>query len=183
MSSLKETPPPTSTVNVGFVGLSTGGWAANTLGPSLTQPALRSLYTLKAVSTSSEATAAISAAKWTLATGSQVKGYGSPQAMLDDTNQKDDENLNFVAVSVKAPEHKAILLPIIRNKKDFFVEWPAGKSADDTRELSEEAKKYGVRSLIGLQGRQGRVVNKVKFRPIRSPFVRLTDSHNFRLKI
>ncbi|EAU86469.1 NAD-binding Rossmann fold oxidoreductase [Coprinopsis cinerea okayama7 len=147
-----------SPLKVGVVGLSTKGWASVALGPSLVQPSLRDKYSLVAVSTTSEASAAASARKWSDETGNEVKAYHGDVSNL----LSGEKDLDLVVVSVKAAYHKDALLPAIRAKKDVFVEWPAGKNAAETRELAAEANKAGVKALVGLQGRQSPVLAKVK---------------------
>jgi len=147
---------PTNPIKVGFVGLSTRGWASTTLGPTLVQPALRDRYTLTAISTSSDASSAQAAAKWTADSGKEVKGYSSAPALFEGSS-----DIDLAAVAVKAPFHKEIILPFIRAGKDIFVEWPVGTNPEETREIAAEAKKYGVRTLVGFQGRHSPVINKV----------------------
>ncbi|KAH6916183.1 oxidoreductase [Coprinopsis sp. MPI-PUGE-AT-0042] len=141
-----------------FIGLSTKGWASYTSGPAITHPSLHSKYSLVAVATSSETSAREASAKWSSELGYPVGGLSD-----DTTNDKGHESdVDFVAISVKAPLHKEILFPYIRAEKDFFVEWPAGRTAQETREIAEEAKKHGVRSVIGFEGRHMPTIRKVK---------------------
>ncbi|PPR05202.1 hypothetical protein CVT24_010302 [Panaeolus cyanescens] len=144
-------------IKVGFVGLSANGWAATSLGPALLDPSLKGVYELKAVSTSNADSAAASAAKHSDLTGSSVKPYhGSTSAIAE------DENVDLVAISVKAPLHRDAVLPVIQKGKNFFLEWPAGKSLQETEEIRAAAQKKGVKTFIGLQARVSPVVQKVK---------------------
>ncbi|KAF8970687.1 NAD-binding Rossmann fold oxidoreductase [Flammula alnicola] len=120
----------TTPLKVGFVGLSTTGWASSVLGPSLIQPSLRDKYDLVAVSTTSEASAQASATKYAELVGHPIEAYYG-----DSSKIAADPDLDLIAVAVNAPFHKQVLLPIINAKKDFFVEWPAGSSLQDTIEL------------------------------------------------
>lgn len=142
-----------SPINVGFVGLSAAGWAR------ALEPALRSLggtYRIVAVSTTNETSARASAQRLSEETAYPVKAY------YGDTSQiANDPDVDFVVVAVKAPEHKTALLPVIQAKKAFFIEWPAGRNLRETQELAEAARQNGVRSIVGLQGRQSPVLNKV----------------------
>ncbi|PPQ90952.1 hypothetical protein CVT25_008282 [Psilocybe cyanescens] len=151
------TSAPENKIKVGFVGLSaTAGWAANTLAPALIQSSLRNKYDLIAVSTSSEASAKASAEKYSKEVGHPIKAYFG-----DASNIASDPDVDLVAVSVKAPYHKEIVLKVIEAKKDFFVEWPAGTSTKETEEIAAAARKQGVRSFIGLQGRHTGVIQKI----------------------
>jgi predicted dehydrogenase len=143
-------------INVGFIGLSATGWASRALGPSLLQPALHDRYTLTAVSTSNEQSANASAKKYTEELGHPVKAYYG-----DSSKIAADPKVDLVVVSVKAPLHKQVLLPVIAAKKDFFIEWPAGTDLKETTEIAEAARKQGVRGFVGLQGRQAPFVKKV----------------------
>lgn len=143
-------------VRVGFVGLSVTGWAASYLGPSLKQPLLRGTYDLMAVSTTSEASAHLSADKYSKDFGHPIKPYFG-----DSSKIASDPDVNLVAVAVKAPYHRQVVLPVIEAKKDFFVEWPAGTCTTETEEIAAAARKRGVRSMVGLQGRHSAVIRKV----------------------
>lgn len=143
-----------SPIKVGFVGLSSSGWAATALAPGLLKSPS---YSLTAVSTTSEKSAAASAAKHTEIIGHAVKPYwGSTQYVAN------DPEVQLVVVAVKAPGHKDAIFPAIEAGKDVFVEWPAGQHTADTLEIAAAAKAKGVKTVVGLQGRQAGVVKKVK---------------------
>jgi predicted dehydrogenase len=146
---------PSSPIKVGFVGLSArGGWASRTHGPSLSL--LSDKYTLTAISTSSAESASQTVDKFTKSTGHPIKAYhGNSDGIAN------DPDVELVAVSVKAPDHKKTTLPAINAGKDVFLEWPAGTGLAETVELAEAARKQGVRSIVGLQGRQSLTLKKV----------------------
>lgn len=144
------------TIRLGFVGLSAKGWASAMLAPPLLQAPLNSLYSLAAVSTTNAESAAASAEKWSELTKRPVKPYhGSTTAIAA------DPELDLVAVAVNAPQHKASVLPIIEAGKDLFIEWPVGISLQETAEIAEAAKKKGITTLVGIQGRQAPTIRKV----------------------
>ena len=145
-----------SPIKIGFVGLSAKGWAASALAPGLLDPSLSSSYQLTAVSTTSAESAEASAKKYSEAVGHTVKAYYG-----DTSKIANDPEVELVAVSVKAPAHKAALLPAIEAGKDIFIEWPAGVGLKESTELAEAAKKKGIRTMIGLQERQSPAVAKV----------------------
>lgn len=60
----------------------------------------------------------------------------------------------LVAISVKAPSHREVVLKVIEAKKDCFVEWPVGKSRAETREIRDAVSKEGARGLVGLHIRR-----------------------------
>ncbi|KJA21345.1 hypothetical protein HYPSUDRAFT_203107 [Hypholoma sublateritium FD-334 SS-4] len=144
-------------IKVGFVGLSTIGWAATTLAPSLFQPSLQDKYKLVAVSTTSQESAEASAKKHAAQLGHTIKAYYGSTSQI-----AADPEVDLVVVSVKPWSQKAAVLPVIEQKKNFFLEWPVGRSLQETIEIAEAVHKYGVRSIVGLQGRQSPVVKKVK---------------------
>ena len=67
-----------------------------------------------------------------------------------------------MAVTIRAPSHKAATLAAIEAGKDVFIEWPAGANLQETSELAAAAKAKGVKTIVGLQGRQSPVIKKVK---------------------
>lgn len=146
-----------SPLNVGFVGLSSAGWAARALAPAIFQEALKDKVDLVAVSTRSQESADASAAVYSEKLGHPIKAYaGSTSAVAN------DPAVNFVAVSITAMQHKNAVLPVIEAGKPFFVEWPAGSSSRDTAAIAEAARLNGVRSLVGLQARASRPITKVQ---------------------
>ncbi|KAH9478946.1 Dehydrogenase aclE [Psilocybe cubensis] len=147
----------TTPIKVGFVGLSTTGWASAVLGPALLQDSLKNTYDLVAVSTSSEESARASAEKYSKEVGHPIEAYfGSTEQIAA------DPNVDLVAISVKAPYHKALVLPVIQAKKDIFIEWPAGASLEETEEIAEAARVHGVRTIVGLQTRHQAAIQKVR---------------------
>ncbi|KAF8064996.1 oxidoreductase [Lyophyllum atratum] len=141
-------------IRVGFVGLSSAGWASSALAPSLIATPS---YKLTALSTTSAASAAAAAQKYTEQLGRPVKPfYGSTADIAG------DPDVDLVVVSVRATSHREAVLPAIEAGKDVFVEWPAGTNVRQTREMAERAKEKGVRAAVGLQGRHSPVVHKVK---------------------
>jgi len=142
-----------SSIKVGFVGLSAAGWASIALAPGLLQT---QKYTITAVSTTSEASAAASAKKYSEELGHTVKPFHG------DTSQiASDADVDLVVVSVKAPVHKTAVMPVIEAGKNFFLEWPAGVGLEESSAIAEAARKKGLRTIVGLQGRHCPSVKKV----------------------
>lgn len=145
-----------SPIKVGIVGLSSTGWASTNLAPSLLRPSVVSSYTITALSTTSATSATASAQKYSEIVGHPIKPYHG------DTSQiASDADVDLVVVTVKAPAHKTALLPAIEAGKDVFVEWPAGVGLEEASEIADAAKRKGVRTIVGLQGRQSPAVKKV----------------------
>ncbi|KZP11634.1 hypothetical protein FIBSPDRAFT_898884 [Athelia psychrophila] len=143
-----------SPIKVGVVGLSSTGWAASALAPGLLNAPS---FSLTAVSTTSAASAEASAQKYSALAGHPVKSFHG-----DASGIANDKDVDLVAVSVKAPAHRAVALAVIEAGKDVFIEWPAGANATETAEIAAAAKAKGVKSIVGLQGRQAPSVKKVK---------------------
>ncbi|KAJ2913646.1 hypothetical protein MD484_g6747, partial [Candolleomyces efflorescens] len=147
-------------IKVGFIGLSNHGWASYALTPSITQStSLRETFNLQAVSTTSKASAQETAKKWGKIVGHAIEHYHTDDATR---SIAEDTNLDMVVVSVNTMRQRSALLPVIEAGKDFFVEWPAGRGLSETLEIADAAKKRGVRTMVGLQGRQSFVIRKVK---------------------
>jgi predicted dehydrogenase len=142
-----------SPIKVGFVGLSSTGWASIALAPSLL---LSSSFDLTAVSTTSAVSAAASAKKYSELVGHPVKAYHGDASQI-----AADPDVDLVVVSIKAPYHKAALLPAIEAGKNVFVEWPAGIGLQESSEIADAARLKGVKTMVGLQGRHSPVARKV----------------------
>jgi len=147
-----------SVIKLGVVGLSkSSGWASTALIPPLFTEPLSKQYRITALSTSSEASATANAEHFTAQAGSPVKAYSGDTSAI-----AADEDVDAVAVVIKAPAHKSAALPVIAAGKDIFVEWPAGKNIAETKEIAQAAKAKGIRSMVGLQSWQLPIVTKVR---------------------
>ncbi|KAK7037576.1 transcription regulator gal80 [Paramarasmius palmivorus] len=151
-------------IRLGFIGLSTHGWASMALVPPLLQAPLSSKYSLVAVSTSNADSAAASAQKYTelKAAGSSggdapVKAYHGPASQI-----ASDPDVDMIAVAINSTFQKEAALSAIEAGKDVFIEWPVGRSLQETQELADAAKRKGVRSLIGAQTRLSGYVDTIK---------------------
>ncbi|KAH7923681.1 NAD-binding Rossmann fold oxidoreductase [Leucogyrophana mollusca] len=151
--------PLLTPLKVGIVGLSTSpsGWAHTFLAPALQHPTLAQIYSIVAVSTTSDTSSKASAQEQSEKLGHLVRAYSG-----DTSRIARDPDIDLVLVSVKAPHHKAAALPIINAGKDCFIEWPAGRNLAETEELAKAARYRGIRSMVGLQGRQSTVLLKAK---------------------
>jgi len=144
----------TKPIKVGVVGLSSTGWAERALAPGLLKAPS---FSLTAVSTTSKASAEASAEKYSAIVGHPVKPFYG-----DVSNIARDNDVDLVAISIKAPAHKKAALEAIQAGKDIFIEWPAGASSQDTNEIAAAAKAKGIKALVGLQGRHSATIQKVK---------------------
>ncbi len=145
----------TEPLRLGFIGLSTKGWASTHLVPPLLALPLSSQYKILAVSTTNPTSAEASAAKYSTA-NTTVKAYHTPESIAS------DRDLDIIAMSVKMPNHVENATKVIDAGKDLFIEWPAGRGLKETKLLAELAKAKGIRTIVGLQARQSALFRKVK---------------------
>ncbi|KAF9072541.1 NAD-binding Rossmann fold oxidoreductase [Rhodocollybia butyracea] len=156
---------PTKPVRLGFIGLSTTGWAAMALAPPLFKAPLSSEFSLVAVSTTNTDSAQATAQKYSELVSSQADGgpkvtikpyHGSAEHIAA------DRGIDMLVVSVRATHHKEVALKVIEGGKDLFIEWPIGRNLAETREIYEAALKKGIKTVVGLQTRFTGYASKVK---------------------
>lgn len=128
-------------IRVGIVGATVtpggSGWGANAH-----VPALQALpgYELRAVCTAHEETARASAEK-----------FGAALAFHDMNEMVAHPDVDAVAVVVRVPLHKQLVMAAIGAKKPVCCEWPLGADLADATEMADSAKAAGVSTLVGLQ--------------------------------
>ncbi|MFJ9695650.1 Gfo/Idh/MocA family protein [Kitasatospora sp. NPDC101183] len=123
-------------IRVGVVGAS--GWADASHLPALT--ALPE-YELTAVATTRRASADRTAAK-----------YGARHAFTDAGALAAHPEVDLVVVSVRVPEHAAVIRAALAAGKDVLSEWPLGVDEAEAHSLAEAATAAGVRHAVVLQG-------------------------------
>ncbi|KAF9076950.1 hypothetical protein BDP27DRAFT_1312872 [Rhodocollybia butyracea] len=57
----------------------------------------------------------------------------------------------MLVVAVRVTHHKEVALKAIKGGKDLFIEWPAGRNLEETKEIHEAAMKMGVKTVVGFQ--------------------------------
>jgi predicted dehydrogenase len=128
-------------IRVGIVGATVtpggSGWGANAH-----VPALKALpdYELKAACTAHEKTARESAEK-----------FGADLAFHDIQDMVAHPDIDLVAIVVRVPLHKQLVLAAIKAGKPVCCEWPLGADLAEATEMAEAAKAAGLPSLVGLQ--------------------------------
>jgi predicted dehydrogenase len=128
-----------STIGVGIIGGSPGGWA------SISHiPALKALpdFTLRAVSTSRRESAEAA-----------VREFGVEAAFDNHAALLAHPGIDIVVVAVKVPHHRELISAAIDAGKTVYSEWPLALNLADATELTQRADTAGVRTAIGLQGR------------------------------
>ncbi len=125
-------------LRVGLIG------AAGRWGPRAHVPALQGLSEteLYAVCTAHEDTAKAAAAR-----------FGVNRAYGSDTALNADPNVEAVTVAVRVPAHYELTKNAIEAGKHVFCEWPLGANTKEAEDLAALARKYNVRTMVGLQRR------------------------------
>jgi len=112
-------------------------------------PAVRALPGLKLHAVSARSQALADAA---------ATAFGAPVAYADSLAMVRDPEIDIVAVTVKVPEHRAIVLAAIEAGKHLYCEWPLGRDLAEAQEMAAAAKAAGVHVAIGLQGANSHAV-------------------------
>lgn len=130
-------------IRVGIVGATVtpggSGWGANAHVPAL--GALQD-YELKAVCTAHEETARASA-----------EAFGAELAFHDIDAMANHPEVDLVVVCVRVPWHRDLVMAGLRAGKPVFCEWPLGANFAEAQEMADFAREQGVRTVVGLQGR------------------------------
>jgi predicted dehydrogenase len=125
-------------LRVGIVGAHPKrGWALHAhLG------ALRSLpeFSIEAVSARTDAGAAEAA-----------EVFGAPRSFGDSLAMARDPDIDVITVTVKVPEHRAIVLAALEAGKHIYCEWPLGRDLAESIEM-RDAVPAGQHVVVGLQG-------------------------------
>src|SRR5436853_3741276 len=140
---------PKSTLGVGTVGVSpVRGWAA-----TAHIPALRALpgYEIRALSARSAESAR--------AAGEM---FGVSAVFSDHEQLVTRPDIDVVAVTVKVPHHRELVSAALAAGKAVYCEWPLGRDLDDARAMAALAAGHGVRTAVGLQGRQAPAIELVQ---------------------
>lgn len=115
------------------------GWGANAH-----VPALRALpeYELKAVCTAHAETAKASAA-----------AFGAELAFHDADAMVAHPDVDLVAVVVRVPGHRDLVVKALEAGKAVFCEWPLGATLAEAEAMASLASARGLRTAVGLQAR------------------------------
>ncbi len=128
-------------IRVGIVGATVtpggSGWGANAHVPAL--HALPN-YELKAVCTAHEETARASAEK-----------FGADLAFHDMGEMVAHPDVDLIAVVVRVPLHKQLVMAATEANKSVCCEWPLGANVAEATEMANSSKTNGVATLVGLQ--------------------------------
>src|SRR5947207_4874117 len=138
-----------STLGVGIIGVSPHrGWAA-----TAHIPALRALpnYEIRALSAHGAESARAAG-----------EAFGVSAVFSDHEEMVIQPDIDVVAVTVKAPRHRELVDAALAAGKAVYCEWPLGRELDDARAMAALAAEQGVRTVVGLQGRQAPAIQFVQ---------------------
>ncbi len=137
------------TVRVGLVGVSaTGsGWSSVAHIPGL-QAA--DGIELAAVCTSRPESAAAAG-----------EAYGVP-SFHDVRDLAAQEDIDAVSVVVRVPKHHELVMAAVDAGKHVFSEWPLGANLAEAQEMAAKARRAGVVTAVGLQGRHDPSLTYIK---------------------
>jgi predicted dehydrogenase len=127
-------------IRVGIVGLSaSAGWAAAAHVPAL---AALDAYELSALAAGSAESARAAGAKY---------GVAHTHGTVEELVERDD--IDLVVVTVKAPQHRRLVLAALQAGKMVWCEWPLGTGLAEATELAALAQARQLRTVVGLQAR------------------------------
>src|SRR5207249_5324714 len=132
---------PGSTLGVGIIGVSpVRGWAA-----TAHIPALRALPKCEIRALGAHTAESARAAG---------EAFGVRAVFSDHEQLVTRPDIDVVAVTVKAPLHRELVSAALAAGKAVYCEWPLGRDLEEARAMAALAAERGVRTVVGLQGRQ-----------------------------
>src|SRR2546421_7160220 len=138
-----------ATLGVGIIGVSpVRGWAA-----TAHIPALRALpsYEIRALSAHNAESARAAG-----------EAFGVNSVFSDHEQLVTQPDIEVVAVTVKAPNHRELVSAALAAGKAIYCEWPLGRDLGDARAMAALAAEQGVRTVVGLQARQAPAIEFVQ---------------------
>ncbi|KAG7285664.1 hypothetical protein NEMBOFW57_007957 [Staphylotrichum longicolle] len=149
--------PSTTPIRVAIIGLSSSAktaWASRAHLPYLLSPLGRSKYQIVALLNSSVSAARAAIAAYNLP--DSTRAYGDPAAL------RADDEVDLVVCTTRVDKHYETVLDSVRAGKDVFVEWPLAHDAQHARELAEQARKAGGKTVVGAQGVRAPITLKLR---------------------
>ena len=138
-----------ATIGVGVIGVAPGrSWAA-----LAHIPALKALpdFEIRALSTTRMESARAAAEE-----------FGVPQAFDNAEALIHAPGVDLVAVTVKVPHHRELVLAALNAGKHVYCEWPLGNGLAEAEEMAALAKAKGVHAVVGLQARTAPAMGYVR---------------------
>ncbi len=81
-----------------------------------------------------------------------ASAFGAARAYDDSLAMARDPEVDLVIVTVKVPEHRAIVMAALEAGKHVYCEWPLGRDLAEAEEMAGAANRAGVHAAVGLQG-------------------------------
>jgi predicted dehydrogenase len=79
--------------------------------------------------------------------------FGAMEAHDDFRRLIRSKNVDIVAVCVRVPSHLDVVMAALEAGKHVMCEWPLGRDIEEAEKMAEAARRSGLRTCIGLQGR------------------------------
>ncbi len=136
-------------LRVGVIGANLqGSW-----GTFAHLPALAALdgFAATAVATSHRESAQATAAHFGIA-----HAFDDPRALAE------HPDVDIVAICVRVPAHRDLVMTALAAGKHVYCEWPLGRDTAEAIALNEAAEKAGVVHMIGLQSRSSPVLTHAR---------------------
>ncbi|MEH2180937.1 Gfo/Idh/MocA family protein [Nostoc sp.] len=139
----------TKPLRVGIIGASANrGWAKES--HVLAVQKLRG-FELTAIATHRQETADAAA-----------KAFDARSAYGNAADLIRDSDVDLVAVCVKVPDHRDLVLGALAAGKHIYCEWPLGRNLTETEEIAAAAHTAGVHAAIGLQTRMNPAMHRAR---------------------
>ena len=146
-------------IRVGFMGLNSkdAPSIASQWGKSAHLPYLQKspLYTITALCNSSVESSKKAIERYGF-DPAKVRAYGDPESLAN------DPNVDLVVCSVRVGQHYNLCKPALLAGKAVFCEWPLASNLQQMNELATLASEKKVKTMLGLQGRNGPYVQAIK---------------------
>jgi predicted dehydrogenase len=88
--------------------------------------------------------------------------FSVPHAFDDPLALVKHPEVDVVAITVKVPNHHKLAMAALAAGKHIYCEWPLGNGLTEAQEMAEAARKQGVCTAIGLQGRCSPTIVQVR---------------------
>lgn len=78
--------------------------------------------------------------------------FGASKSYTDPAVFVSDPDIDIIAVTVRVPEHRALVRAALAAGKHVYCEWPLGRNLAEAEEMAQAAKDSGLHVAIGTQG-------------------------------
>jgi predicted dehydrogenase len=134
-------------IRVGLVGASArGGWAKDSH--------IRALKALSDFELAAVATRNAESAR------EAAQAFGAKASFGDYRDLVVSDSIDLVVVSIKVPDHLAVVEAALAAGKHVLSEWALGRNTEEADRMAQAARIAGVRTAIGLQGRASPAVRR-----------------------